>query len=228
MKSTIIYLRTSTEEQTPELQLNDCLELIKRLNISKDDCDIVEEKKSAFKDDDKRVAFNDIGLRIKKRSVNPLIVWDLDRLYRNRKKLIAFFELCKAYNCKIYSYRQQWLEELNNIKKPFDDIMHQLMLQVMGWLSEEESQKKSDRIRLAVRKKEGESTKSFKGNKWGRKEIKNKKMISDILELHKQGLSLKVISQRVQYNDKNNNKINRSVSLVWKIVKNKKENKKKL
>jgi len=98
----------------------------------------------------------------------------------------------------------------------------------MGWLSEEESQKKSDRIRLAVRKKEGESTKSFKGNKWGRKEIKNKKMISDILELHKQGLSLKVISQRVQYNDKNNNKINPSVSLVWKIVKNKKENKKKL
>ncbi len=223
MKSTIIYLRTSTEEQSPELQLNDCLKIIKQLDMSSNDYETLEENKSAFKDDNKREVFNSIVQRIKKRDIDILVVWDLDRLYRNRKKLISFFELCKMYDCKIYSYRQKWLDDLNSIKKPFDDIIHQLMLQIMGWLSEEESQKKSDRIKLAVRKKEGDPTKSFKGNKWGRKEIKNKKMISDILELHKQGLSLKTISQKVQYNDKSNNKRNPSKSLVWKIIKNKKE-----
>ncbi|GAI60746.1 unnamed protein product, partial [marine sediment metagenome] len=45
--------------------------------MRKDECGIVEEKKSAFKDDDKREAFNNIVLRIKKRNVNNIIVWDL-------------------------------------------------------------------------------------------------------------------------------------------------------
>lgn len=230
MKSTIIYLRTSTEEQSPELQLNDCVELIKRLNISKDDCDIVEEKKSAFKDDNRREVFNSILLRIKKRNVNTLVVWDLDRVYRNRKKLISFFELCKVYSCKIYSFRQQFLEDINKAPEPWNEMLFNNLIFILGWIAEEESQKRSERITNAVRKKDKEGNVikalSYKGNKWGRKEIENKKMISDILKLHEQGLSLREISQRVKYNDKNNNKVNPSVSLVWKVIKqNKKINK---
>ncbi len=229
MKTTIIYLRTSTEEQTPELQLNDCLELIKRLNISKDDCDIVEEKKSAFKDDIKREVFNSIVLKIKKRNINILIVWDLDRVYRNRKKLISFFELCKIYGCKIYSYRQQFLEDINKAPEPWNEMLLNNLIFILGWIAEEESQKKSERISNAVRKKDKDGKRikaiSYKGNKWGRKEIENKKMIADILELHKQGLSLSKIAKQVEYYDKSNNIKHPSVSLVWKIVKNELKNK---
>ncbi|MFH1585803.1 MAG: recombinase family protein, partial [archaeon] len=133
----ICYLRTSTQDQNPKNQLRDCKKLIEG------DFEVVEEKQSAFKDKDRQL-FEDIKKRISKKEITDLYCWDLDRLFRNRKKLIEFFEFCKYHNCKIHSYRQKWLEDLNQIPKPFDEIMHSMMLQIMGWLSEEESKKKSE------------------------------------------------------------------------------------
>lgn len=223
MNSTLIYIRTSTEEQSPELQLNGCLKIIERLNIDKDNYDVAEEKKSAFKDDNKREIFNDIILRIKKRNINTLIVWDLDRVYRNRKKLISFFKLCKIYNCKIYSFRQQFLEDINKAPAPWNEMLFDNLIFILGWIAEEESIKIGERISNAVRRKDKygniTTTKSYKGNKWGRKEIKNKQMIKDILELNNQKLSMVKIAKRVYYYDKSNNKINPTSTTVWKIIK---------
>ncbi len=136
MNDSIIYLRTSTEEQNPENQLNDCRTLSNKLEIK--DCDVISDKVSGWKDTE-REGFDKLKIAVENRQIRNIIVWDLDRLYRNRKKLIAFFELCKLNNCKIYSFRQDWLESLNKIPSPFNEIMHGLMLQVMGWLAEEES-----------------------------------------------------------------------------------------
>lgn len=163
---TAIYIRTSTEEQNPELQLKEC-ESINQYGKYK----LYKDQQSAFKDNIERIEFNKIRKEIKSRRLKHLIVWDLDRLYRNRKKLIAFFKFCKIYNCKIHSYNQAWLEELNGIPEPFDEVVHDMMLQVMGWISEEESKKKSARVKMAVRKKGNQPAKSYKGNKWGRKSL---------------------------------------------------------
>ena len=46
MKQTIIYLRTSTEEQNPENQKKDCEALAEKLNLK--DYDIFSEQQSAF------------------------------------------------------------------------------------------------------------------------------------------------------------------------------------
>jgi len=101
--------------------------------------------------------------------------------------------------------------------------MFDLMLQIMGWLAEEESIKKSERVKLAIRKtdKYGNRIKaiSINGKKWGRKEIKNKQMINDIMELHKQKLSMVKIAKQVYYYDKSNNKVNPTSTTVWKIIK---------
>jgi len=216
MKETIIYLRTSTEEQNPQNQLEACQQLTQKLNLQ--DYEVFEEKLSGWKDIQREV-FESIKKAIQKREVSSLIVWDLDRLYRNRKKLIEFFEFCKIYNCKIYSVRQEWLESLNKIQEPFNDIMHSLMLQIMGWLAEEESNKKSERVKIAVRREEG-ITKSYKGNKWGRKGI-NKRVIQEIIQEKDKGLTLREIASKIIYWDKNNNKKNVSKSLVHKILQNK-------
>ena len=48
MNKTIIYIRTSTEEQTPELQVRDCELLASKLGLT--DCEILSEKQSAWKD----------------------------------------------------------------------------------------------------------------------------------------------------------------------------------
>ena len=42
MKQTIIHTRTSTEEQNPELQLNDCKSLAIKLNLH--DYDVISEQ----------------------------------------------------------------------------------------------------------------------------------------------------------------------------------------
>ena len=89
------------------------------------------------------------------------------------------------------------------------------MIQQAGEQAEEESRKKSDRVKLAVRKVNG-VTKSYKGNKWGRKKLKVEKQI---LDLHKQGKSMRQICNEVYYWDKNNHKKFVSVGYVHKVIK---------
>lgn len=209
-KMNIIYIRTSSEDQNPENQLKDCLRLCNG------EYTLFKDKQTAFKDNVQREQFNKAIKLIKSNKVKDFYVWDLDRIYRNRKRLKEFFELCKIYNCNIHSYNQQWLEELLKIPEPFNDIMYDLMLNLMGWLAEDESKKKSDRVKIAIRKKNG-VTRSYKGNKWGRKAI-NKKVIDEILEKHKKGKKLREITEEVTYWDKNNNKKNVSLGFVHKVI----------
>ena len=217
MGHSIIYLRTSTEEQNPQNQLEACEKLAKKLKLL--EYEIVEDKVSGWKDI-KREKMDKIKNLISKGEVENQICWDLDRLYRNRLKLIGFFELCKIHNCKIYSVRQDWLESINRIQPPFNDIMHGLMLQVMGWLAEEESSKKSERIKLSIQKGKN-GTYSKYGNKWGRKAIITNRLKEKIKELRSQGLSFRQILNHpeVYYYDKNNSKVRPSIFFIHGIVK---------
>jgi len=209
----IIYIRTSTDDQEPENQIKDCQKL------STGEYTLLQDKQSAYKDDKDREKFEEARKLIKSGKAKHFIVWDLDRIYRNRIKLKQFFELCKMYKCEIHSFNQGWLEELNKIPAPFNEIMHELMLSLMGWLAEDESKKKSDRVKLAVRKVEGKKTKSYKGNKWGRKSISTQ-AINKILELKKENpkITMRQIAAQVTYAGKNNETKNVSKALVHKIL----------
>jgi len=200
MKSAVIYLRTSTEEQKPENQLKECEELALRHNLS--DYEILQEEKSAFKDDRLRVRFNEILAGIQKREIKNLICWDLDRLYRNRKKLVAFFELCRIKGCKVHSSRQKFLEDINNAPEPWNEILRSLMISILGWMAEDESQKKSERVRAAIRLKE-DGAYSYKGNKWGRKMLTTQAK-NRIIELHKEGKSYRDICKEVTWDNGKN------------------------
>lgn len=215
----IIYNRVSTKEQNPELQKNDCINLCNNLKIY--DYEYLQEKGSAWKESSKREVFEKIKQRIKSGEINILIVWDLDRLYRNRKKTIQFIKNYKAIGLKVYSVRQQWLEQLNNIPEPFDEAIADFMLQIVSWMAEEESNKKSERVKNAVVRIKGKPTKSYKGKRWGRKNmVENEKIINEVIELRDQGHSIREIADSVYYWDKNNNKKAISKSLVHKILMN--------
>ncbi len=217
----IIYIRVSTDEQTPELQKNSCEKLANSLGI--EDYEILEENQSAWKDDYKREKFNKVLRLISRKRVKNIIVWDLDRIYRNRKKLVGFFELCKSCKCSILSVRQTFLNEIQKVELPegFDfikDMMINNFIQFLGWISEDESKKKSDRVRNAiVQTKEGAF--SYKGKKWGRKKL-SKQTINKVLELKKENpnISIREISKQVYHYDKNNNKKQLSRSAVHKIL----------
>ena len=188
---TIIHIRTSTEEQNPQNQLKDCLFIYKE---KWGKYKLFEEKQSAWKDSIRDV-FEEEKVLIKKGGIKHYICWDVDRIYRNRKRLISFFKFCKMHGCKIHSYRQQFFESLHTMPEPFNEAMFDFMLQMMGWFAEDESNKKSDRVKSAVRKR-GDITISYKGNKWGRKGI-SKQKVSKIKELRNQGLSLREISKEL-------------------------------
>lgn len=210
MNKTAFYIRCSTQEQEPELQIRDLSTLCDKPN------EIFKENISAWCENVQRPVFDSVISLIKKKKISDLYVWDLDRIHRNRKKLQEFFLLCKNYGCKVHSYRQKWLQEINSIPPPFDEIVSDLLISIFGWIGEEESQKKSERIKLAVKKK-GKQTISYKGNKWGRKAFPVQ-TINRVMELHEQRKTIRQIASLVKVYDKNNNERNISKSAVHKIV----------
>lgn len=214
MKATILYNRVSCKDQKPELQVQDCEALARSLGFY--EWDVLEEKASAYKDNVKRPVFDSITKEAQEGKIKVLIVWDFDRLFRNRIKTVEFIRNYTKLGLKVYSVRQQWFQDIERIPPPFNDMVKDLMLQVVGWIAEEESIKKSERVKLAVRKEEG-ITKSYKGNKWGRK-VLPKKAREDILELHKQGQSIRQITKQVSYYDHNNNKRQVSIASVHKTI----------
>ena len=208
----VVYIRCSTPEQEPQLQLNDINMEFKPVK----DALILEESISAWKENTPRPQFNHLEQLIKSNKVNTLYVWNLDRIYRNRKKLVAFFALCKAYKVKVRSYCQKWLDGLYYTPEPFDEIFMDLFINLLGWIAESESTDKSSRIKMATRKKNN-TTFSYKGNLWGRKPVPTN-TINRVLELQKDGLSIREIAKKVTVYDKNNNGRNISKSAVHKIL----------
>jgi len=188
-KIDIIYIRTSTDDQNPQTQLKDIM------TVAPVGCKIYEEKQSAWKEDIKaRPVFKEIYDLIMEDKVNSYNVWDLDRIYRKRTKVAEFMTLCKFKGTIVRSFRQKWLTEFENIPSPWNEIMRDLLIQIFGWMAEEESDKKSDRVKKSVRKENG-ITVSYKGNKWGRKEVKVN--VYKLRALRHQGLSIREIAREV-------------------------------
>ena len=94
--------------------------------------------------------------------------------------------------------------------------MFDLLVSVFGWIAEEESGKKSERVKLAV-KRQKNGTFSYKGNKWGRKALP-KQTISRILELYDEGMSIRKIASQVKVYDKNNHGKNISTTSVHRTI----------
>jgi DNA invertase Pin-like site-specific DNA recombinase len=166
----IIYIRTSSKEQNPENQLKDCISI-----NNYGPYEIFEDKQSAWNDNKEREGFDRLRLLIKTKKIEHLIVWDFDRLYRNRIKFKEFLAFLKAYKVQLHSFRQDWFEDLHKIPEPWNDIVYELMVNIYGHIAEEESTKKSQRVKAAVRKT-GNKTVSYKGNKWGRKTLSTQKL----------------------------------------------------
>jgi len=214
MEKAIIYLRTSTDDQEPENQKKECLEFAK--NRGYDVEEVLLERLSGFKQID-RPKYERVKEMARKGEIKAVIVWALDRWVRNRDTLIEDTTILKNYGCKIHSVKEAWLEAIN-IEGSLGKTIQEFLLGLMGSMGEMESERKSERVRLAVRKKDG-ITRSYKGNKWGRKPL-SKQTINKVIELKKENpkISIREIAAKVFYYDKNNNSKNLSRSAVHKIL----------
>jgi DNA invertase Pin-like site-specific DNA recombinase len=167
----IVYLRVSTEDQNPENQKKEVLSLSEGLEVT-----IFEENQSAFKDDYKREQFNKILELIRKGKVKNFYAWDLDRIYRNRLKLKEFFELCRIKGVQVSTFRQDWLRSLKTENESLNAMLQDLLINLLGWLAEEESSKKSQRVKIAYQNK--------KGANWGRPKVEISYKVRLAIENH--------------------------------------------
>ena len=206
MSKSIIYLRTSTKDQNPELQRNEGVEFASKMGL--DVLEIVSEQGSAYKIEKVRPKWESVVERSKKEKLD-IIIWKYDRCFRNRKDFFDFMKVMfEVYGTKVYSVTEPSIITFWNLIdkfKPtgnpvFDEflkgmfrVMWDFMVQLMGEEAEEESRKKSERVKLAVVK--GDITKSYKGNKWGRKSLHTNKIkvLQDIVD---QNLSYRQISEK--------------------------------
>lgn len=208
----IVYTRTSTTEQSPELQLIGISEM-----TNLEECIILSEQESAYKEGVTRAAFDKLISFVKSGTVSDIFVWHLDRIQRNRKKLIEFLKLCHLYRVKVHSYQQQFLENLNKIPAPFDEIVFDMLIQIFGFMAEQESKTKGERVKNAVVKKDGMPTVSYKGNRWGKKPLSSI-VVNKVREMSKKGFTIREIASVIKIYDSNRNPKNISKSAVHKIL----------
>ncbi|MCR4327060.1 MAG: recombinase family protein [Nanoarchaeota archaeon] len=226
----IILNRVSSKKQDYTLQEQDCLEFAKQKGFEV--LKVFGEIASAGKSKQKLI-YEAEALAIKESAC--IIVWKYDRAFRNKKDFADFMlRLYELHNIKVYSVQEEWVnmlwemtENLNfdSIPYPFNEKIKEdfksnwrLMIKIIGKMAEDEIKDLGKRVRNAVRKKEGHKTKSYKGNLWGRATKINQKLINEVLEKKKQGLSVREISQSVWFYDKNRNQKFISKSSVQKII----------
>jgi len=213
-KAKIIYCRCSTSNRRKKVDADGNISLHQQdpmlqppmiYNAFPESVDaevLVEYGASAFKNDGNiknRPVFESILKRIELGEVDSLYLFDLDRAYRNRRKSLELVELCIKHNCKIQSVNQKWLNEISDIKpKAVAEMMTSIILNVISYLSEEDSRNKSEKIKSAVRIEDG-VTRSARGNKWGVPSQIGSEMIKKMRELRKSGLTFREISKQTNH-----------------------------
>lgn len=225
----VIVNRVSSSKQNPTLQLNDCLNFCKRKNFEV--IKVLSEVASAGKSKQKQI-YEAEQIAIKENAV--IVVWKYDRSFRNKKDFANFMlNLYELHNIKVYSVQEEWVNMLWELSESFDyekipypyneaikeqlKLNWKLMIKIVGKIAEDEIKDKGARVKLAVVKQEGKPTKSYKGNRWGRKGI-SEKTKKEILEAHNNGLSIRGIADSVFIWDKNNHRKNISRGVVHKTL----------
>ena len=207
---TVIYLRTSTIDQHPENQLNDCLEFAnsRGFSINKDN-DIFIEKLSAWKKEVKRPLYEEIKQLAHEGKINAVIVWALDRWVRDRDSLLDDITFLTSRHVKIYSVKESYLEAVN-IEGPIGKTIKDLLFGLIGSIAEIESQRKSERIKIAFQ--------NHKKCDWGRPGI-SKSLELKVMQLRNQGLSIREIeAQKLEYKTKEGNIKYLKKSKINKII----------
>ena len=227
----IIYNRVSSKEQNPELQLKECEDYCNSkgwIIIDK-----LQETESAFKDESKRDKFNEMLQRAEKQEFNHIVVWNMDRFSRQHetevlklvKKLNLFYGVdVNAVHGDVWSELVQSIARIKEqgfIGEAISEFLEKIIRGLEFQRANRESKTKSERVKLAVVKVEGEKARSYKGHKWGRKAINSDRLKDKVKELKSQGLSIRRIIRHddVYYYDKNKNKVKPSIATIHALLK---------
>ncbi len=144
-----IYLRTSTREQHPENQLEDCLTFAESRGYDVPEKYIFIEQVSAYRDPDKRTKYKKVKELAHEGKIKAVVCWSISRWVRNRENLIRDINFLTYRGCNLHSVKESWLEDVN-IKGPIGDALQTFLIGLVGALAELESIQRSERVFAAM------------------------------------------------------------------------------
>ena len=185
----VIYLRVSTEEQTEKSQLEPCKKFCKEreyeiVSIKRD------HAKSAYKST-YRKGYNEVLDLVKKKQVQHIVVWALDRwTRRGNRELMNTISYLEKYDVELHSVQESWID---NITKGELSFVRDIVLNVLGWVAHQESKRRSERV-LSSNKFQ----KAKDEGRVGRKPIPEE-VVNRVIAFLKEGKSYRTISKEVSY-----------------------------
>jgi DNA invertase Pin-like site-specific DNA recombinase len=161
-----IYVRLSTQEQTTDSQESELQEYAERRGWS---CTVYRDKgQSGAKND--RPALNALLADLRKRRIDVVVVWALDRLARSLKQLLAISEECRLLGVDLVS-----------LKQSVDTTLPagRLTFQVLGAVAEFEREMLRERVRagMAQARRSGKSVGRPSKRKFLSSEIERMKLL---------------------------------------------------
>lgn len=126
----------------------------------------------------------------RRRKFDVLLIWSLDRWSRRRKDgAREVFDVLPAYGVTVVSHEEPFIST-EGIPEGFRDILGRLML----WLAEEESARKSARVKLRYQTNRNRAAGGGGKAKWGRGRVPSPEEVERIMTLTGEGMSVRNIA----------------------------------
>lgn len=202
----IIFVRVSGKGQQEDDQIPDC-----RRFCSEHDWEVIKvfkEQVSAWKKNVERKVLDKCLRFARTHKIKNIVCWDLDRLYRNRAKSVETIKGYGKLGIRLHFVRQAFLETILEVPSPFDEIVYDQLTQLLSWLAEEESNKRSDRVKKAYKYGNHEN--------WGRNPVPYAD--EQIYQAYQKYGSLRKASEHLPYRCKNRKKKFVSRTKISEIV----------
>ena len=143
MKRAVLYLRVSKTDQHPENQLEPLKQFCKEREL--EIVAIYQENSTAWQAGH-QPHWKQLVADASHRHFDVLVCWSIDRL--TREGIDAIFmriKVLKGFNVTVLSYQEAWLETLGS--------MADLMLAILSWVANFESDRRSKRTRAGLAEK---------------------------------------------------------------------------
>ena len=202
----IIITRVSTDEQEARDQLPDCRKFCKER-----DWEVVKEFQeipSAWKTFVPRKKLDEALEYARKNKIPHVVFWDLDRYWRNRKLALEGIREYAKLGIHLHFVRQAYLEDLWQIPEPWSGVFYDIMLNLLSALAQEESDKRSARVKKAFR--------SGKYPNWGKHGIGYSD--KQIIEAYKKAGSLRKARLKLPYKTRSGKKKYVSIAKISQVV----------
>ena len=202
----IIIQRVSTKEQEAKDQLPDC-----RRFCQERGWEIVKEFteiQSAWKTYVPRKKLDEALEYARKNHISHVVFWDIDRYWRNRKLALEGIRQYSKLGIQLHFVRQAYLEDLWKIPEPWNAVFYDIMINLLSALAQEESDKRSDRVRKAHQ--------SGKHPNWGKHNVGYSD--EEIIKAYQQAGSLRKARLMLPYKTRSGKKKLVSVAKISQVV----------